>query len=108
MLATRPTFTPPRLETKYRQLMLVLRSQCKEVRFVNLFVGVLDVMNNSLTTFFDMMKDFGFVENAIYPVDRSPRFSAAEIKDWMKPELFTFQDFHYRLCTCNAIRARQV
>ena len=43
--------------------MLELRSQYKEVRFVNLSMGVLGVMSDSSTSFLDMMKDLNFDDN---------------------------------------------
>ena len=43
--------------------MLKLRSQYKEVRFVNLSMRALGVMSNSSTSFLDMMKDLDFDEN---------------------------------------------
>ena len=43
--------------------MLELRSQYKEVHFVNLSMGALGVMSISSTSFLDMMKDLGFDKN---------------------------------------------
>ena len=52
-----------RKEKKCRQLILELRSQYKEVRFVILTIGALGVMSNSSTSFLDLMKDLGFDES---------------------------------------------
>ena len=88
-----------RKEKKYRQLMLELRSQYKEVRFVNLSMGALGVMSNSSSSFLDMMKDLDFDENTRKFIAR--RLMAISIlatyyifcrrnKDWLNPELLTF------------------
>ena len=92
-----------RKEKKYRQLMLELRSQYKEVRFVNLSMGALGVMSNSSSSFLDMMKDLDFDENTRKFIAR--RLMAISIratyyilcrrnKDWLNPELLTFSDFY--------------
>ena len=63
-MATSPTFTLMQLEKKkYQQVMLELRSQYKEVHFVNLSMGALGVMSKSSTSFLDLMKDLGFDDN---------------------------------------------
>ena len=88
-----------RKEKKYQQLMLELRSQYKEVHFVNLSMGALGVMSNSSTSFLDMMKDLGFDENTRLFVIR--RLMAISIratyfifcrrnKDWPNPDHLTF------------------
>jgi len=88
-----------RKEKKYRQLMLELRSQYKEVRFVNLSMGALGVVSNSSSSFLDMMKDLDFDENTRKFITR--RLMAISIratyyifcrrnKDWLNPELLTF------------------
>ena len=85
-----------RRQKKYRQLMLELKSQYKEVRFVNLSMRALSVMGNSSTTFLDMMKDLDFEENTRKFIAR--RLMAISIratyytfcrrnKDWLNPEL---------------------
>ena len=79
--------------------MLGLRSQYKEVRFVNLSMGALGVMSNSSSSFLDMMKDLDFDENTKKFIAR--RLMAISIrakyyifcrrkKDWLNPELLTF------------------
>ena len=88
-----------RKEKKYRQLMLELRSQYKEVCFVNLSMGALGVMSNSSSSFLDMMKNLDFDENTRKFITR--RLMAISIratyyifcrrnKDWLNPELLTF------------------
>ena len=88
-----------RKEKKYQQLMMELRSQYKEVHFVNLSMGALDVMSNSSTSFLDMMKDLGFDDNTKSFIVR--RLIAISIratyyifcrrnKDWPNPEHLTF------------------
>ena len=88
-----------RKEKKYQQLMLELRSQYKEVHFVNLSMGALGVMNNSSTSFLDMMKDLGFDENTRSFIIR--RLMAISIRatyfifyrrnnDWPNPDHLTF------------------
>ena len=79
--------------------MLELRSQYKEVHFVNLSMGALGVMSNSSTSFLDMMKDLGFDENTRSFIIR--RLMAISIratyftfcrrnKDWPNPDHLTF------------------
>ena len=92
-----------RKEKKYRKLMLELRFQYKEVRFVNLSMGALGVMSNSSSFFLDIMKDLHFDENTRKFIAR--RLMAISIratyyifcrrnKDWLNPELLTFLDFY--------------
>ena len=87
--------------------MLELRSQYNEVSFVILSMGALGVMNNLSNSFLDMMKDIDFDECTRICIAR--RLIATFIratyymfcrrnKDWLKPELLTFQDFYQRLC----------
>ena len=79
--------------------MLELRSQYKEVRFVNLSMGALGFVNNSSTSLLDMMKDLGFDESGRKFIVR--RLMATSIratyyivchrnKDWLNPELLIF------------------
>ena len=76
-----------------------LRSQYKEVHFVNLSMGALGVMSNSSTSFLDMMKDLDFDENTRSFIIR--RLMAISIrakyfifcrrnKDWPNPDHLPF------------------
>ena len=98
-MATSLTFNTIRKEKKNQQLMLELRSQYKEVHFVNLSMGALGVMSNSSTSFLGMMKDLGFDDKTRPFIVR--RLMAISIratyyifcrrnKDWPNPEYLTF------------------
>ena len=50
-------------EQRYRKLLIDLKSQYKEVFFLNLSMGEIGVMNRSSTSFLDVMKEFGFDDN---------------------------------------------
>ena len=88
-----------RKEKKYRQLILELRSQYKDVFVVNLSMGALGVISNSSNSFLDMMKDLSFDENTRKSIVRRLTNIAIRAtyyifrlrnKDWLNPELLTF------------------
>ena len=91
-------------EEKYKNLETNLKSKYKKVKFINIVISTLGVFDRSFADFLEMLEDVKFDQTCRHHVVKKIMATAVRTsycvfcrrnKDWVNPELMTFETSHF-------------